>query len=36
VVSAGAGAAVIVALISGLPPAWRAKRLEIVEALVAR
>jgi ABC-type lipoprotein release transport system permease subunit len=28
--------AVIVALASGLPPAWRAKRLKIVDALAGR
>lgn len=36
VVLAGAIAVILVALISGLPPAWRAKRLEIVDALAAR
>lgn len=32
----GALTAVLVALISGAPPAWRARRLSIVDALVAR
>jgi putative ABC transport system permease protein len=33
---AGAGAAVLLALASGLPPAWRANRLTVVDALAAR
>lgn len=33
---AGAVAAALLAVASGLPPAWRAKRLNIVDALVAR
>lgn len=32
----GAGVAVAMALISGFPPAWRAKRLNIVDALAGR
>ena len=32
----GFAAAVLLALISGLPPAWRAKRLNIVDALAGR
>jgi putative ABC transport system permease protein len=32
----GAAMAVILALASGLPPAWRAKRLNIVDALAGR
>lgn len=36
VVLAGAVATLLVALISGLPPAWRTKRLEIIEALAVR
>jgi putative ABC transport system permease protein len=36
VVSMGAGMALLLALISGLPPAWRAKRLNIVDALAGR
>jgi putative ABC transport system permease protein len=32
----GAGAAVLLAFISGFPPAWRAKRLNIVDALAGR
>jgi putative ABC transport system permease protein len=36
VVGMGAGLAVIVAMISGLPPAWRARQLNIVDALAGR
>jgi putative ABC transport system permease protein len=36
VVAAGVGIAAFVALVSGLPPAWRAKRLNIVDALAGR
>jgi putative ABC transport system permease protein len=32
----GAGIAVLLALASGLPPAWRARRLKIVDALAGR
>jgi putative ABC transport system permease protein len=32
----GAGAALMLAFISGIPPAWRAKRLNIVDALAGR
>jgi putative ABC transport system permease protein len=32
----GAGLAIALALVSGLPPAWRAKRLKIVDALAGR
>jgi len=36
VVFMGAGMALLLALISGLPPAWRAKQLNIVDALAGR
>jgi putative ABC transport system permease protein len=36
VVAAGLGVALILALASGLPPAWRAQRLKIVDALAGR
>jgi putative ABC transport system permease protein len=36
VVGMGAGVALMMALISGLPPAWRARRLNIVDALAGR
>jgi putative ABC transport system permease protein len=36
VVALGLGIAVVLALASGLPPAWRAKRLVIVDALAGR
>lgn len=36
VVAMGAGMALVLALVSGLPPAWRAKRLNIVDALAGR
>jgi putative ABC transport system permease protein len=36
VVSMGAGMALLLALVSGFPPAWRAKRLNIVDALAGR
>jgi putative ABC transport system permease protein len=36
VLGGGAGIAVLLALVSGLPPAWRAKRLNIVDALAER
>jgi putative ABC transport system permease protein len=32
----GTIAAVLLALVSGLPPAWRAKRLAVVDALAGR
>jgi putative ABC transport system permease protein len=32
----GAGAALLLALLSGLPPAWRANRLTVVDALAGR
>lgn len=36
VVAMGAGMALLVALVSGLPPAWRARQLNIVDALAGR
>ncbi len=36
VVAVGLGVAVMLALVSGLPPAWRAQRLVIVDALAGR
>lgn len=36
VLAMGAAVAVMLAVISGLPPAWRAKRLNIVDALAGR
>jgi putative ABC transport system permease protein len=36
VVSLGAGIAVLVAFVSGFPPAWRARQLNIVDALAGR
>ena len=36
VIGAGLGVAAIVALISALPPAWRAQRISIVDALAGR
>jgi putative ABC transport system permease protein len=36
VVAIGLGIAVVLALLSGLPPAWRAQRLVIVDALAGR
>jgi putative ABC transport system permease protein len=36
VVLMGAGMALLLAFISGFPPAWRAKRLNIVDALAGR
>jgi putative ABC transport system permease protein len=36
VYAAGAAVAIALALISGLPPAWRAHRLTIVDALAGR
>jgi len=36
VLATGAGAALLLALLSGLPPAWRAHRLTVVDALAGR
>jgi putative ABC transport system permease protein len=36
VLSMGAGMALVLALVSGLPPAWRARQLNIVDALAGR
>ena len=36
VMGMGAGIALLVALVSGLPPAWRARQLNIVDALAGR
>jgi putative ABC transport system permease protein len=36
VIGMGAGMALVLALISGMPPAWRAKQLNIVDALAGR
>ncbi|MBB6094449.1 putative ABC transport system permease protein [Povalibacter uvarum] len=36
VVGFGAGMALVLALVSGLPPAWRARQLNIVDALAGR
>jgi putative ABC transport system permease protein len=36
VILTGVGMAVALALLSGLPPAWRAKQLNIVDALAGR
>jgi putative ABC transport system permease protein len=36
VIGIGLGIALLLALVSGLPPAWRARRLVIVDALVGR
>jgi putative ABC transport system permease protein len=36
VMTMGAGAALLLALVSGLPPAWRARQLNIVDALAGR
>ena len=36
VVVSGAGVALLLALVSGLPPAWRARRLTVVDALAGR
>jgi len=36
VLLAGLGVAVVLAVLTGLPPAWRAKRLDIVDALAGR
>ena len=36
VVASGVAVALVLALVSGLPPAWRARRLTIVDALAGR
>ena len=36
VIAIGLAIAVLLALVSGLPPAWRAQRLTIVDALAGR
>ena len=36
VIGMGAGMALLLAFVSGFPPAWRAKRLNIVDALAGR
>jgi putative ABC transport system permease protein len=36
VMGMGAALAIVVALVSGLPPAWRARQLNIVDALAGR
>jgi putative ABC transport system permease protein len=36
VMTMGAGIAVLVAFVSGFPPAWRARQLNIVDALAGR
>lgn len=36
VIAMGAGMALLLALVSGLPPAWRARQLNIVDALAGR
>lgn len=36
VITMGGGVALLLALVSGLPPAWRAKQLNIVDALAGR
>jgi putative ABC transport system permease protein len=36
VIAMGGGVALLLAIISGLPPAWRAKQLNIVDALAGR
>jgi putative ABC transport system permease protein len=36
VLGLGVGAAILLALVSGLPPAWRANRLSVVDALAGR
>lgn len=36
VIAMGAGMALVLALVSGLPPAWRARQLNIVDALAGR
>jgi putative ABC transport system permease protein len=36
VMGMGGGVALVLAIVSGLPPAWRAKQLNIVDALAGR
>jgi putative ABC transport system permease protein len=36
VIGIGVAIAIALAMLSGLPPAWRAKRLNIVDALAGR
>jgi putative ABC transport system permease protein len=36
VMAMGGGTALVLALVSGLPPAWRARQLNIVDALAGR
>jgi putative ABC transport system permease protein len=36
VLGTGGVAAILLALVSGLPPAWRANRLAVVDALAGR
>ena len=36
VMAMGGGVALVLALVSGLPPAWRARQLKIVDALAGR
>ena len=36
VIAMGGGVALLLAIVSGLPPAWRAHRLTIVDALAGR
>jgi putative ABC transport system permease protein len=36
VIAMGVGMALILSLVSGLPPAWRARQLNIVDALAGR
>ena len=36
VLATGSGVALVLALVSGLPPAWRARQLNIVDALAGR
>jgi len=36
VIGMGTGVALVLAIVSGLPPAWRARQLNIVDALAGR
>ena len=36
VIAMGGGVALLLSIVSGLPPAWRAKQLNIVDALAGR
>ena len=36
VIAMGGGVAALLAVVSGLPPAWRARQLNIVDALAGR